>query len=325
MRLVAITRIRNEDDIVEAFARHHRTIVDHHVFLDNGSNDRTVAILRSLQAEGFPITIFASRAVTYTEALHSSVMLQLTVQRETPDWVIFLDADEFLDLRVIGPFLGVYLERVSPAVGCVKMSLWHYHRTQADDPAEPVVPVRLRRRLPEQTGQFKVIVRSGVIGENISIAAGNHDVLYNGQPIGAEIHPDVRLAHYPERSPWQALSKMVIGRLKVLAAGQREIMLHRNSHYDPVLSLLRESPQTLLLNPDYIQGLGTGQGLVDDPIEYHGGPFKYTEPTDPRLHAVQSLLAYTESLADEFGKMVDAHEVVREQIDRQSLTFSHLV
>jgi hypothetical protein len=183
----------------------------------------------------------------------------------------------------------------------------------------------LRRRLPEQTGLFKVMVNVGVIDENISIAAGNHDVLYNGRPIGAEIHPDLRLAHYPERSPWQALAKMVIGRLKVLAAGQREIMLNRNSHYDPVLSLLRESPETLLLNPEYMQGLGTEQALVDDPIEYRGGPLRYTQQADPRLHAVQSLLAYADALAGQFGQLVDAHEVVREQLDRQALTFSHLL
>jgi len=323
--LVALTRVRNEEDIIEAFVRHHRAIVDHHVILDNDSNDRTVDILRSLQQEGFPITVFGSRAVTFTEAMHSTVMMQLTVQREKPDWVVFLDADEFLDLRIIGPFVGNYLERISAGVGCVKMSVRTYVRTANDDPNEAIVPLRLRRRLDEYADQYKILVRSGLVGEHISIDAGNRDVLFNGRPIGAEIHPDLVLAHYPERSAWQALSKMAIGRMKVLAAGQREILLKRNDRYNPVVTILRETPEALLLDQDYMQGFSAAQISVDDPIEYLGGPLQYTTAADPRMRALQSVLAYAEALANQHGRLVDANESLREQLDLQSRTFSHLV
>jgi hypothetical protein len=57
MRLVAASRVLNEDDILEAFVRHHAALVDHHIFLDNGSSDRSLAILRALQAEGLPLTV----------------------------------------------------------------------------------------------------------------------------------------------------------------------------------------------------------------------------------------------------------------------------
>ena len=63
MRLVAVTRIRNEDDIVEAFARHHAALVDHHVFLDNGSADGTLAILAALHRDGLPLTVLQTRCV----------------------------------------------------------------------------------------------------------------------------------------------------------------------------------------------------------------------------------------------------------------------
>jgi hypothetical protein len=56
--LVGITRVLNEDDIVEAFVRHHATMVDHHVFVDNGSTDETIAILRALKDEGLNISVF---------------------------------------------------------------------------------------------------------------------------------------------------------------------------------------------------------------------------------------------------------------------------
>lgn len=64
MRLAAITRVLNEADIIEAFARHTAAIVSHHVFLDNGSSDGTVEILHKLAAEGLPISVYQTRAVT---------------------------------------------------------------------------------------------------------------------------------------------------------------------------------------------------------------------------------------------------------------------
>ncbi len=68
MKLVAVTRLWNEDDIVEAFVRHHAPQVDRFVFLDNGSSDRTLDILRSLAAEEFPITVLQTRSVSFDEA-----------------------------------------------------------------------------------------------------------------------------------------------------------------------------------------------------------------------------------------------------------------
>jgi hypothetical protein len=92
-----------------------------------------------------------------------------------------------------------------------------------------------------------------------------------------------------------------------------------------VLELLRDSPEALLLSDDYMQGLKLDATMVDDPIAYLGGKLKYTTAEDPRLRAVQSLLAYTEALATQHGQLVDAHPGVREQIDRLARTFTHLV
>jgi predicted transcriptional regulator YdeE len=50
MRLVAITSVKNESDIVEAFVRHTLAASDYLVVLDNGSTDGTLDILRALDA-----------------------------------------------------------------------------------------------------------------------------------------------------------------------------------------------------------------------------------------------------------------------------------
>jgi len=64
---VAASRVLNEDDILEAFVRHHAALVDHHIFLDNGSSDRSLAILRALQAEGLPLTVLQTRAAHFCD------------------------------------------------------------------------------------------------------------------------------------------------------------------------------------------------------------------------------------------------------------------
>ena len=52
MRIVAITRVLDEADIIEAFVRHTAAYVQHHIFVDNGSIDGTVEILRRYSKTG---------------------------------------------------------------------------------------------------------------------------------------------------------------------------------------------------------------------------------------------------------------------------------
>src|SRR5271157_5406542 len=99
MNLVAVTRILNEDDIVEAFVRHHAPMLVHHIFLDNGSTDRTVEILRALKDEGLSITVFQNGSVYFFEETHNTLLYRLAVQECGADWVVFLDCDEFVDAR----------------------------------------------------------------------------------------------------------------------------------------------------------------------------------------------------------------------------------
>ena len=67
MRLVAISRILNEADIVEAFVRHTSTLVDHHILLDNGSTDATLNIQSALHGEGLSIEVHHSDAIHHSK------------------------------------------------------------------------------------------------------------------------------------------------------------------------------------------------------------------------------------------------------------------
>src|ERR1700743_614604 len=99
MTLIGITKVLNEDDIVEAFIRHHATMVDHHLILDNGSTDETLSILKALKDEGLNLSVFQNRCTFFNEAAYNTELFKHARNVLGADWAIFLDTDEFIDTR----------------------------------------------------------------------------------------------------------------------------------------------------------------------------------------------------------------------------------
>ena len=57
MKSIAISRVRNEFDIIEAFVRHHAHHFEKLIILDDGSTDGTYEVLLSLQTAGLPLVL----------------------------------------------------------------------------------------------------------------------------------------------------------------------------------------------------------------------------------------------------------------------------
>ena len=88
MRSVAITCVKNEIDIVEAFTRHTLALVDHLVVLDNGSQDGTVDVLHALAKEGLPLEIMEDGSPgQYQPQRMTRLMHEHAVARHDADWV----------------------------------------------------------------------------------------------------------------------------------------------------------------------------------------------------------------------------------------------
>ena len=51
MKVVSITMVKNESDIIESFVRYYLNVVDEMIILDNGSTDETLKILNKLKDE----------------------------------------------------------------------------------------------------------------------------------------------------------------------------------------------------------------------------------------------------------------------------------
>jgi hypothetical protein len=326
MTLVAITRILNEADIVEAFARHTRHFVDAHVFVDNGSTDGTLAILAALKAEGLPIEVHANGSVSFSETTSLNFLFRHAVEHHRADWVIPLDTDEFLDLRRLGAPLAEYLNDRGAGerpARCIKMRWRQYIACPDDDARVQAPPQRIVHVEPQPTPYLKIILPAAMLAAGVDIQPGFHTVT---MPDGSECdwvaEEKIFLAHYSERSPWQWITKFVVGWSKVLAAGAETVGAGHADHYRMPFAILRDRPPQILREPMYMEQRHGRTDLLFDPIDYRGGALRYTPPIEPQMKAVRSLLAFVEALATQHGRLLAESAEARALVDAWNREFT---
>jgi Glycosyl transferase family 2 len=325
MRLVAVSRVLNEDDIIEAFVRHHAPLVDHHVLLDNGSIDRTVEILKKLSAAGMPVTVFANRAPMFAETAYNTFLYRYAVEEQRADAVVFLDADEFLDLRRIGTGLRKRLADLPPEAAGLQLPIMNYHASAEDNPKDLLVPRRIHMRDPTPAAAGRTLLRRIVPSWGVVVDAGNHRALRDGKELACVPESRVVLAHFSDRGRWRWLAKVLIGRLKVMASGHQELSQKRTVHYLSTYETLRNAPEQLGLAQDFGSFPAANEEWIDDRIGYSGGPLAFTEPSDEPLKALRGVIAVAEALAEQHARLIDTNSAVRLQVDQWAMQFQRVV
>lgn len=96
-KLVGLSMIRNESDVLETFIRHNLTLLDELHIIDHGSSDGSREILNHLKEEGLAIHIYYYNALEYKQALILNNIMQLMLENDASiDYIFPLDADEFI-------------------------------------------------------------------------------------------------------------------------------------------------------------------------------------------------------------------------------------
>ena len=67
-----MSRVLNEEGLIEPFLRHHTALVSHHILLDNGSADAIETIVRALHAEGLAVSLLHSGATAFAEVVQNT-------------------------------------------------------------------------------------------------------------------------------------------------------------------------------------------------------------------------------------------------------------
>ena len=309
MRLVAVSIVKNEADIIEPFVRHTLAWVDHHLVFDYDSTDGTREILGALQREGLPVTLFTDGAPGHLQQARSNHLTRLAAQAHGADWVLPLDADEFLT----GPDRPA-LERSLAAAGAdrpASLPLLDYCPTTADD-ASVINPVLRLRHCQAQPSRTRKIFLPGSLARDPGLITGKGShALYRGDDILPD-HPlpDVfQLAHFALRSPQHQMLRVVRAELQRQSRGRAAAGL--DVHYRLGYQLLAESPELFLATV-----CGPADNLRLQPLDYRGGPLRYGESTQdqpspgPGLtgwsRVARALLPYLDQLAASHGRLADA-------------------
>ena len=302
MRSVAITCARNEADIIEAFVRHTLAFCDTAIVLDHGSADATPEILRRLQEEGLPLHVLRDDTIGRIQVDHMNRLLRMAAGEFAADWVLCLDADEFISGCADGSFLPAPVDETTP---CLKLSARTYY-CQRDDPAGVLNPVeRITRRLAREpdagdAAPHKVFV-PGPLARRAGawLAPGNHLLRIDGVEAPSRVPDDVRLAHFSLRTPGQYAIKVASKRLHA----HRFIspLGDEGAHYEEAYARMAESYSRFSANffderLPYLPPHDT-RAVVRDPLRYLGGRLRYTEPAPDLDHFARQLLSLAEALA----------------------------
>jgi SAM-dependent methyltransferase len=216
--IIGISMVKNEDDIVEQFVRHNLQFVDSLIILDNGSIDDTRRILRSMQEEGLPILILDDPISSYIQDQKMTRLLCAVTSSFFPDFVVPLDADEFIACESRKVFLDALRRIPTGAVGLVPWQTYVVLPGYDERVFEDLPRNFVTRRVSETPQFFKAMARTdGCHSANIALLQGNHHATTSAGELLPSIHlSGVKLAHYPVRSPNQVAAKGIITAMAIL-------------------------------------------------------------------------------------------------------------
>lgn len=298
MKLVAVSVVKNEADIIEPFIRHARAWVDHHLVFDHDSTDGTREILGALQREGLPLSVYTDDALGNLQQARSNHLAALAAAEFGADWVLPLDADEAL----AGPD-RLALEKVLATLSTDRPAsyrLWNYHPTAADDATQLNPFLRLQHCNHEKSQTKKVLISQRLLTDSSVVAGKGSHSLHRGQaalpdqPLPTEFY----LAHFQSRSPAQQAMRVVLAELQKLSRGRAHAGL--DLHYRLGFQLLAEDPKLF-----FETGLRPTEQLRKQPFAYRGAPLRYTTAGQDHLRAIRALAPFLEKLARSHGELFD--------------------
>lgn len=212
MRFVGISMVKNEADVIEWFVRHNTQKLDWLVVLDHASSDETRQILHALKQEGLPISLHRDATPGYPQSDIMTKLMRVAVANHGADWVVPLDADEFIRFPSHIGQATDWADATAPI-----LSTWHNYvpDSVASDRLQDVARIRLP--VSGIPGRKVIVPRHLAENERFLLHAGSHALLERhgdrGRSVEARIVEALTLAHLPFRTLEQLVAKAVNGYL----------------------------------------------------------------------------------------------------------------
>lgn len=308
MKIVAISIIRNEADILETFVRYHLQIVDQMIVINHRSADSSSKILHDLKGEGLSIEVLEETSIEQPQGRALTRIMNKAVYDYNADWILPLDADEFLTACDEEKIRKILEEASDDKIINVP---WRTYVPVASDSKELNVLKRIQHyRNIEDPQYYKVIVPRSIALKNAAILPGNHAVVRNTffrkrKKLPTVLTDQLVLSHFPVRSSNQIITKAFVGWLSNLAKpdkGKGEAF-HLKQLYDRFKEGNKVLPEELT---EMAMGYATKSGdiskdLIFKPIIPQIADFELKYTAIYECNPVQVLAQSAEELAEAFA------------------------
>lgn len=290
-KVVAITMVKNEMDVIESFVRHTLDFADEILVADHQSSDRTPEILAALAAEGCPVRIERLEEASYQQSEVMTQLMERAARECGADVILPLDADEFLM-----PLGNTSCRSLLEQFPCGEARSLHW-RDYA--PAEPEVhegAFLLSQPLICQSeyhrGQKVIVGGELVRTAAVRLMQGNHGIEIlmdeNWQKQTVPFVSGMETAHFPWRSEAQTRSKFAVAWPNIVAKYTRNTL--SASTYRASFEAVRSG------NPMAFDYGGNDWVALDVRSVIPQPQLRYAEHTKP--HVLANALAASEQLAE---------------------------
>jgi hypothetical protein len=276
-RIVALSMVKNEQDIIEPFVRHANRFVDFHVILDNRSVDDTRSILTALMRELDGVTVTTLSEFGYRQSDKMTRLLRECQTAFFADYVIFLDADEFISCDTRDEFERALTEIPVGGVGLIPWRTFVLTPSKLESQQQDPPRSMTWRRAHEHQRNNVALRLDGKYWADLIIAQGNHAAVSN---VGREIPfvhlKDLCLDHFPLRSERQFVAKCIIGWMAYLGKDPLAAQKGDGYHWHKYFRILTERGT---IEPDMLCDLSM---LYDQPPRAYDWETDAVRGTPPR-------------------------------------------
>ena len=213
-----VAMIGSECDIIELFLRHNQPFCDKFYIVLHNSFDATATIIENLQAEGFAIDVSISDQIAYEQNTITQKAIRAIADENRFEYIIPLDADEFLPYDKDISFLTTLRDKVGlDDHGFITWQNFIPTGTDYFDVENPLLDFRARSF---EFLDINKVILGGEFAKKCEIVMGNHRALLDEkEPIALNI----KLQHFPLRSHEQMARKYILSAYSFALASDKPI------------------------------------------------------------------------------------------------------
>ena len=295
-KIVLVSMVKNEADIIESFVRHSLTYADELIIADHQSTDGTWEMLQKLRDEGLPLTLERLHRVEFALREVMNRLTREAVERHGADIVLPFDADEFLVNTENDISCRQVLEALDPE-RLYALRWRNYEPLDASSGRDRFLLARpCKRGRSWAQGQKTIVGGHGYVhGRPYELIQGSHfgEYVDDGSAVPMVLAPLIHTAHFHWRSPDQYASKVATSWLNnvtkytvhTITASYLKGCFDTLRRHEPVVShTLLKDAETLDLSP-YVEA----QTL------------RYTSPAPADIQG--NIMAAAEQIAEQLAEM----------------------